>query len=311
MAITPGLTEATAKTFFSTLKEVGTDKAVSEALIGGAVGVGSNLAYNTVSGDSGGYTGAALLGGAVGGLGRAGLKHFNLEDKAANLVSTFKSGAVGGLTQAKNVAGSKSQTAPSAQRIMKGRQESPIKDYIKAEEKALKQGNRLMDEGYISQGQEQIDLSTSYGLQRKNLQADQFKHQTKNMSPGEIEDKYASQGGSKYIKDNLDPNFRSIDDRLRDNTVAANSMRNGPKPKTSGLGAASTGGASSSAGRGSSDEHYADALDFMVKSGKASSTGLQKQFNIGYNRASSMMDAFEVDGIVSAASKNGKRNLLL
>ena len=67
MAITPGLTEATAKTFFSTLKEVGTDKAVSEALIGGAVGVGGNLAYNTVSGDSGGYTGAALLGGAVGG----------------------------------------------------------------------------------------------------------------------------------------------------------------------------------------------------------------------------------------------------
>lgn len=308
MAITPGITEATAKTFFSTLKEVGTDKAVSEALIGGAVGVGGNLAYNTVSGDSGGYTGAALLGGAVGGLGRAGLKHFNLEDKAANLVSTFKSGAVGGLTQAKNVAGTKSQTAPTAQRIMKGRQESPIKDYIKAEEKALKQGNRLIDEGYISQGQEQVDLSTSYGLQRKNLQSDQFKHQTKGMSPGDIEDKYASQGGAKYIKDNLDPNFRSIDDRLRDNTAAANSMRSASRLNTANTGKAS---ASASAGRGSSDEYYNSALDFMMNSGRASPTGLQKQFNIGYNRASSMMDAFEADGVVSAASKNGKRNLLI
>ena len=49
----------------------------------------------------------------------------------------------------------------------------------------------------------------------------------------------------------------------------------------------------------------------MVNKGKASSSGLQREFNIGHKRASSMMNAFEADGVVSTASKNGKRNLLI
>lgn len=301
------------KSFMNTMKEVGTDKAVSEALMGGAAGVGLNMAYNVASGDSGGYMGAGLLGGAAGGLGRTGLKHFNLETQASNLMSTFKTGAVGGMTKAQKAVGSRSDTKPTAQRIMHGKNEAPIHDYRRAEEVALKEGNRLIDTGYISQGQEQINLSQSYGLQRKNLESSQFKHQTKNMSPAEIEDRYASQGGAKYVQENLDPNFRSVADRVRDNTEAVKSMQanaNSSKPKrTSNSNPASSGSAST--GRGADDEHYSAALDYMVNKGKASSSGLQREFNIGHNRASSMMNAFEADGIVSPASKNGKRNLLI
>lgn len=301
------------KSFMNTMKEVGTDKAVSEALMGGAAGVGLNMAYNVASGDSGGYMGAGLLGGAAGGLGRTGLKHFNLETQASNLMSTFKTGAVGGMTKAQKAVGSRSDTKPTAQRIMHGKNEAPIQDYRRAEEVALKEGNRLIDTGYISQGQEQINLSQSYGLQRKNLESSQFKHQTKNMSPAEIEDRYASQGGAKYVQENLDPNFRSVADRVRDNTEAVKSMQanaNSSKPKrTSNSNPASSGSAST--GRGADDEHYSAALDYMVNKGKASSSGLQREFNIGHNRASSMMNAFEADGIVSPASKNGKRNLLI
>lgn len=301
------------KSFMNTMKEVGTDKAVSEALMGGAAGVGLNMAYNVASGDSGGYMGAGLLGGAAGGLGRTGLKHFNLETQASNLMSTFKTGAVGGMTKAQKAVGSRSDTKPTAQRIMHGKNEAPIQDYRRAEEVALKEGNRLIDTGYISQGQEQINLSQSYGLQRKNLESSQFKHQTKNMSPAEIEDRYASQGGAKYVQENLDPNFRSVADRVRDNTEAVKSMQanaNSSKPKrTSNSNPASSGSAST--GRGADDEHYSAALDYMVNKGKASSSGLQREFNIGHNRASSMMNAFEADGVVSPASKNGKRNLLI
>lgn len=301
------------KSFMNTMKEVGTDKAVSEALMGGAAGVGLNMAYNVASGDSGGYMGAGLLGGAVGGLGRTGLKHFNLETQASNLMSTFKGGAVSTYSKAQKAAGSRSDARPTAQRIMHGKNEAPIQDYKRAEEAALKKGNRLIDTGYISQGQEEINLSQSYGLQRKNLESSQFKHQTKNMSPADIEDRYASQGGAKFIKDNLDPNFRSIDDRIRDNTEAVRSMQasaSAPKPKRNSNANPSTAGKASD-GRGADDEHYSAALDYMVNKGKASSSGLQREFNIGYNRASSMMNAFEADGVVSPASKNGKRNLLI
>lgn len=161
-----GLTEAAEKSFFSTLKGIGTDKAVSEALLGGAAGVGGNLAYNTVTGDSGGYTGAALMGGAAGGLGRAGLKHFNLEEQASNLFSTFKKGAVGGLTQAKQVAGVKSNK-PAGQRIMHGRQEAPISAYEEAIATSTAKGNKLRDKGYVTQAQEEFDKSKAFNIQRK------------------------------------------------------------------------------------------------------------------------------------------------
>lgn len=206
-----------AKSFFSTLKEVGTDKAVGEAMIGGAVGVGGNMAYNVATGDSGGYTGAALLGGAAGGLGRAGLKHFNLETQASNLFSTMKTGSVGAMTQAQKTMGTKSNK-PAGHILRDGKSnERSIDDYIKREAELNRQATKLSTKGYDSQADEILAEANAVSIRRKEKQSNQFRQLSKNKTPGEMEDMYSNQGGASYIKDNLDPNFRSVEDRLNDN----------------------------------------------------------------------------------------------
>ena len=157
-----------AKSFFSTLKEVGTDKAISEALIGGGVGIGGNMAYNVATGDSGGYTGAALLGGAAGGLGRAGLKHFNLETQASNLFSTMKTGSVGAMTQAQKTMGTKSNK-PAGQIYRKGNNESNIQGYRNQEAMKLRQARKLNQEGYPTQAKELFSEADALAVRRKEL----------------------------------------------------------------------------------------------------------------------------------------------
>jgi len=49
---------------------------------------------------------------------------------------------------------------------------------------------------------------------------------------------------------------------------------------------------------GEVDEFFHDAVDFLLTKGKASTSMLQRQFRIGYNRASRLMDDLEVRGIV-------------
>ena len=49
---------------------------------------------------------------------------------------------------------------------------------------------------------------------------------------------------------------------------------------------------------GEVDEFFHDAVDFLLVKGKASTSMLQRQFRIGYNRASRLMDDLEVRGIV-------------
>jgi len=46
------------------------------------------------------------------------------------------------------------------------------------------------------------------------------------------------------------------------------------------------------------DEFFHDAVDFLLTKGKASTSMLQRQFRIGYNRASRLMDDLEMRGIV-------------
>lgn len=213
-----------AKSFFSTLKEVGTDKAVSEALIGGGVGIGGNMAYNVATGDSGGYTGAALLGGATGGLGRAGLKHFNLETQASNLFSTMKSGSVGAMTQAQKTMGTKSNK-PAGQILRSGNNELSIDDYIKKEAALNRQATKLSTKGYDSQADEILAKADAVGIRRKEKQSNQFKQLSKNKTPGEMEDMYADRGGANYIKNNLDPEFRSVSDRVADNKKVLSDSR--------------------------------------------------------------------------------------
>ena len=49
---------------------------------------------------------------------------------------------------------------------------------------------------------------------------------------------------------------------------------------------------------GDVDEFFHDAVDFLISKGKASTSMLQRQFRIGYNRASRLMDELELRGIV-------------
>ena len=49
---------------------------------------------------------------------------------------------------------------------------------------------------------------------------------------------------------------------------------------------------------GEVDEFFHDAVDFLLAKGKASTSMLQRQFRIGYNRASRLMDELELRGIV-------------
>jgi S-DNA-T family DNA segregation ATPase FtsK/SpoIIIE len=46
------------------------------------------------------------------------------------------------------------------------------------------------------------------------------------------------------------------------------------------------------------DEFFHDAVDFLLVKGKASTSMLQRQFRIGYNRASRLMEELETRGIV-------------
>lgn len=56
----------------------------------------------------------------------------------------------------------------------------------------------------------------------------------------------------------------------------------------------------------SDDELYNEIVDFVVRSGKASASLLQRKFKIGYNKAATMIDELEEKGIIGPATGNSK-----
>jgi DNA segregation ATPase FtsK/SpoIIIE, S-DNA-T family len=58
------------------------------------------------------------------------------------------------------------------------------------------------------------------------------------------------------------------------------------------------------------DTLYTDALTFLKTSRRISTSGLQRQFKIGYNRAARLMDTFETNGVVSAPDHMGNRTFI-
>lgn len=163
------------KSFMNTMKEVGTDKAVSEALMGGAAGVGLNMAYNVASGDSGGYMGAGLLGGAAGGLGRTGLKHFNLETQASNLMSTFKAGAVGGMTKAQKAVQAGSNNSPKGQILRHGKDEFSTPQYQASIDADRREAASYMKSGDVVKSEELTARANAKNIRRKELEARRHK----------------------------------------------------------------------------------------------------------------------------------------
>jgi len=59
------------------------------------------------------------------------------------------------------------------------------------------------------------------------------------------------------------------------------------------------------------DELLPEAIDFVVDSGKASVSMLQRRFRIGYNRAASIMDMMEERGIVTPQDGSRPRQILM
>jgi S-DNA-T family DNA segregation ATPase FtsK/SpoIIIE len=58
------------------------------------------------------------------------------------------------------------------------------------------------------------------------------------------------------------------------------------------------------------DDIYPEAVRFVTESRIASVSTVQRKFKIGYNRASSILEAMEAAGIVSAAEPHGRRIVL-
>jgi S-DNA-T family DNA segregation ATPase FtsK/SpoIIIE len=59
------------------------------------------------------------------------------------------------------------------------------------------------------------------------------------------------------------------------------------------------------------DELYNEAVDIIKRDKKVSTSYIQRQLRIGYNRAANIIDEMETNGIISAAGPTGKREILI
>jgi S-DNA-T family DNA segregation ATPase FtsK/SpoIIIE len=60
----------------------------------------------------------------------------------------------------------------------------------------------------------------------------------------------------------------------------------------------------------SGDELYDRAVAVVTRDRKASTSYIQRRLQIGYNRAASLMEKMEREGVVTAANHAGKRDIL-
>jgi S-DNA-T family DNA segregation ATPase FtsK/SpoIIIE len=63
--------------------------------------------------------------------------------------------------------------------------------------------------------------------------------------------------------------------------------------------------------KNSGDELYDRAVAFVARERKASTSFIQRQFRIGYNRAATIIDKMEKEGVIGAANHVGKREVLV
>lgn len=61
---------------------------------------------------------------------------------------------------------------------------------------------------------------------------------------------------------------------------------------------------------GGGDGLYNQAVDLVLREGKASTSFIQRHLQIGYNRAARIIDKMEADGVISAANHVGKREII-
>ena len=73
----------------------------------------------------------------------------------------------------------------------------------------------------------------------------------------------------------------------------------------------SFGSGAASESDGEKDPLYDEAVAIVIKTQKASISGVQRRLKIGYNRAARMVETMEEAGIVSKLESNGSRDVLV
>jgi S-DNA-T family DNA segregation ATPase FtsK/SpoIIIE len=63
--------------------------------------------------------------------------------------------------------------------------------------------------------------------------------------------------------------------------------------------------------KASDDPLYNEMLDYAIRAGSISASKLQRQFGVGFNRASKIIDEFEADGIVGPQKGSKPREVLI
>jgi S-DNA-T family DNA segregation ATPase FtsK/SpoIIIE len=64
-------------------------------------------------------------------------------------------------------------------------------------------------------------------------------------------------------------------------------------------------------GDGEGNDLYDRAVAVVTRDGKASTSYIQRRLQIGYNRAASLMERMEQEGVVGPANHAGKREILV
>src|SRR5947207_12510682 len=62
---------------------------------------------------------------------------------------------------------------------------------------------------------------------------------------------------------------------------------------------------------GEANDLYQQAVQIVLRDRKASTSYIQRRLQIGYNRAASIMERMEEEGVVGAANHAGKREILV
>jgi DNA segregation ATPase FtsK/SpoIIIE, S-DNA-T family len=64
-------------------------------------------------------------------------------------------------------------------------------------------------------------------------------------------------------------------------------------------------------GGSEANDLYQQAVQIVMRDRKASTSYIQRRLQIGYNRAASLMERMEQEGVVGAANHAGKREILV
>jgi S-DNA-T family DNA segregation ATPase FtsK/SpoIIIE len=73
----------------------------------------------------------------------------------------------------------------------------------------------------------------------------------------------------------------------------------------------SSGGPAGTSNLADSEDPYDQAVAVVLRDGKASTSYIQRRLGIGYNRAASIIERMEKEGIVGPANHAGKREILV